>query len=146
MLSQSGLIDALVEVFRDPLADHGYRLPTGTLVESSVVQVPRHRNSREGNTVIKSGGVPIDWNNHPNKLCQKETEARWFKKHGVSHFGYKNHIAVDRATKLITHWEVSAVRAYRSKERFSGLRKKGFTPRITYKARRGRPLRLVRGR
>ncbi len=166
MLSQSGLIDALVGVFKDPLADHGYRLPTGTLVESSVAQVPHHRNSREGNTVIKSGGVPTDWNNHPNKLCQKDTEARWFKKHGVFHFGYKNHIAVDRAAKLITKWEVfpahihdsqvfgvwldahppkghevSAVRAYRSKERLSGLRKKGFTPRITYKARRGRPLR-----
>ena len=99
-------------------------------------------------------------------MCPEDTEERWLKKKGVSHFGYKNHIAVDRATKLITHWEVSpahvhdsqvfevlldahppkghevyAVRAYRSKERLSGLCKEGFKPRITYKARRGRPLR-----
>ncbi len=37
MLSQSVRIDEVVGVFKDPLADHGYRWPTGTLVESSVV-------------------------------------------------------------------------------------------------------------
>ena len=166
MLSQSGRIDALVRVFKDPLAVYGYRLPTGTLGEASVVQVPRQRNSWEETAAIKSGGVPTDWKDQPPKLGQKDTEARWFKTHGVSHFGYKSHIAVDQATKVITKWEVSpapvhdsqvfavlldahppkghevsAVRAYRSGERISGLRKKGFTPRITYKARRGRPLR-----
>ncbi len=166
MLSQSGRIDELVGVFKDPLAAHGYRLQTGTLVDSSVVQVPRQRNSREENATLKSGEVPSDWKEQPHKLCPQDTEARWFKKKGVSHFGYKNHIAVDRATKLITHWEVSpahvhdsqvfevlldahppkghevyADRAYRSEERLSGLRKKGFKPRITYKAKRGQPLR-----
>ena len=153
-------------MFKDPLAAHGDRLQTGTLVDSSVAQAPRQRNSREENTTLKSGVVPSDWKDHPNKLCQKDTEARWFKKHGVSHFGYKNHIVVDRATKLITNWEVSpahehdsqvfevlldahppeghevsADSAYRSKERLSGLRKKGFKPWITHKARRGQPLR-----
>ena len=94
-------------MFKDQLAAHGYRLQTGTLVDSSVVQVTRQRNSREENAMIKNGGMPSDWKNHPSKLCQKDTDARWFKKHGVSHFGYKNHIAVDRATKVITNWEVS---------------------------------------
>ena len=165
MLSPSGRSDELVALFKDPLAAHGYRLPTGTLMDSSVVQVPRQRNSREENAVIKSGEVPPDWKEQPHKLCPKDTEAHWLKKNGVSHFGYKNHLAVDRATKLITNWEVSpasvhdsqvfevlldahppkghevsADRAYRSKERLSGLRKKGFKSRITYKARRGQPL------
>ena len=114
--------------------------------------------------MIKSGG-PTDRKEPPHKLCQKDTEDRWFKKHGVSHFGDKNYLAVNRLTKLIINWEISpahvhdsqvfevllddyppkghgvyAVRAYRSKERLSGLRKKGFKPRITYKARRGQPL------
>ncbi len=166
MLSPSGRLNELVALFKERWADHGYRLQTGTLVDSSVVQIPRQRNSRKENALIKSGEVPSDWKDQPHKLCPKDTEARWFKKKGVSHFGYKNHLAVDRATKLITHWEVSpahehdsqvfevlldvhppkghevsADRAYRSKERLSGLRKKGFTPRITYKARRGQPLR-----
>ena len=166
MLSPSGRLDELVALFKEQLAAHGYRLPTGTLVDSSVVQIPRQRNSREENATLKSGEVPSDWKEQPHKLCPKDTEARWLKKNGVSHFGYKNHLAVDRATKLITNWEVSpasvhdsqvfevlldahppkghevyADRAYRSKERLSGLRKKGFKSRITYKARRGQPLR-----
>ena len=165
MLSPSGRSDELVALFKEPLAAHGSRLQTGTLVDSSVVQVLRQRNSREENAVIKSGEVPSDWKEQPHKLCPKDTEARWFKKKGVTHFGYKNHIAVDRATKLITNWEVSpahghdsqvfevlldayppkghevsADRAYRSEERLSGLRKKEFKPRITHKARRGQPL------
>ncbi len=107
MLSPSGRSDELVALFKDPLAAHGYLLPTGTLVDSSVVQVPRQRNSREENTTLKSGEVPSDWKEQPHKLCPKDTEARWLKKKGVSHFGDKNHIAVDRAIKLITNWEVS---------------------------------------
>ncbi len=80
MLSQSGLIDALVEVFRDPLADHGYRLPTGMLVESSVVQAPRQRNSQEETALIKSGGVPPDGKDQPITLYQKDTEARYSRR------------------------------------------------------------------
>ncbi len=75
----------------------------------------------------------------------------------TSHFGDKNHIAVDRETKVIINWEVSPahvhdsqvfevlldahppkgreVRAYRLKEGLSGLRKKGVKPRIIDKAR-----------
>ncbi len=114
MLSPSGRSDELVALFKDPLAAHGYLLPTGTLVDSSVVQVPRQRNSREENTTLKSGEVPSDWKEQPHKLCPKDTEARWLKKKGVSHFGYKNHIAVDRAIKLITNWEVSPAHVHDS--------------------------------
>ena len=81
------------------------------------------------------------------------------------YFGDKNHLALDRETKVIINWEVSpahvhdsqvfevlldahpprgrevcAVRAYRLKEGLSGLWKKGVKPRIIDKARRGRPL------
>ncbi len=35
-----------------------------------------------------------------NKGCQKDTEARWTKKHSRSHFVYKNHIQIDHDNKL----------------------------------------------
>ncbi len=86
--SGSGRIDSLVGVFKDPLVVHRYRLPMGTLVVvSSVAQVPRHRNSREENATLKNGGVPFDWKNHPSTLCQKDTDARGIKKHGLNPFG-----------------------------------------------------------
>ncbi len=165
-LSQSGRIDELVAVFKEQLASHGYSLQTGTLVDSSVVQVPRQRNSREENATLKSGSVPPAWEDDPHKLRQKDTDARWFRKNGINHYGYKNHIAVDRDTKLITNWEVSAANvhdsqvfeelledpkpdgsrqvwadsAYRSQARIVGLREKGFKPRLNFKGKRGSPL------
>ena len=45
MSSESGRIDELVGVFKDQLAAHGYRLQTGALVDSTLVQVPRQRNT-----------------------------------------------------------------------------------------------------
>ena len=40
---------------------------------------------------IKQGEVPEDWQEHPHKLHQKDMDARWVKKNGRSHYGYKNH-------------------------------------------------------
>ena len=149
----------------EELAVHGYELPTGTLVASSLVQCHRQRNAREENALVKGGDVPADWEGNPAKLRQKDVDARWVKKNGVRYFGYKNHIAVDRATKLITNWavtsanvhdsqvfevllethppnghEVYAARAYRSEEGIKSLVAKKFKPRIIHKAKRGTPL------
>ena len=49
------------------------------------------------NKTIKNGEVPEDWAGKPS---QKDVDARWTKKHGKSHFGYKNHVNVDRKHKL----------------------------------------------
>ena len=38
---------------------------------------------------------------------QKDVEARWTKKHGKSHYGYKNHVNVDRRHKLVRRYHVS---------------------------------------
>ena len=38
---------------------------------------------------------------------QKDTDARWTKKHGKSHYGYKNHINVDKEHKLIRRYAVT---------------------------------------
>jgi transposase, IS5 family len=43
--------------------------------------------------------MPIDWKVH--KRAQKDVDAKWTKKHGKSHFGYKLHASVDKRHKLI---------------------------------------------
>jgi IS5 family transposase len=41
------------------------------------------------------------WGKSPAKRAQKDIDARWTKKGGQNHYGYKNPINIDRATKLI---------------------------------------------
>jgi hypothetical protein len=70
------------------------------------VEVPKQRNSREQNARIKTGQIPVHWDE--TKSCHKDTDARWVNKNGVSFFGYKNHIKTDAGTSLITDYRVTA--------------------------------------
>ena len=49
------------------------------------VPVPKQRNSGDDNARIKEGETPEGWENQPAKRSQKDTDARWTKKHGKSH-------------------------------------------------------------
>lgn len=71
------------------------------IVDANIVEVPKQRNSRDENNEIKNGKTPEDWKDQTNKQSQKDTDARWFKKNGTNHFGYKNHICIDRKHKII---------------------------------------------
>ena len=52
---------------------------------------------------MRAGG----WAGAPAKRSQKDVDARWTKKHGKSHYGYKNHVNVDRTHKLIRRYNVT---------------------------------------
>ncbi len=64
-----------------------------------MVPMPRQRNTREENAAIKSSDLPEGWQDKPAMRRQKDTDARWTKKHGKSYFGYKNRISVDNKHK-----------------------------------------------
>lgn len=85
----------------------GYIPKQGQIVDASMVSAPRQRNRRDENDSIKKGEVPQGWEDKPSKLRQKDTDARWTKKHGKTYFGYKNHISIDRKNKLVRHFEVT---------------------------------------
>jgi IS5 family transposase len=57
------------------------------------------RNKREEAETVKEGTVPIAWKAH--KRAQKDFDAKWTKKHGKSHFGYKLHASIDKRHKLV---------------------------------------------
>ena len=71
------------------------------------MEVPRQRNSREENALVKQGVVPSAWQENPHKLSQKDCDARWTKKNDVSFFGYKNHVKADATSVLITDYQVT---------------------------------------
>ena len=160
-LSKSGCMDELFGLFKAQLCERGYELTSGQIVDSTIVTVPVQRNTRDDNATIKGGEVPENWKDRPNKLRQKDVEARWTKKRTKNYYGYKNHISADRQTKFIINWcvtpasahdskmffevlsddeqgdrQVWADSAYRSEQAIKKLKASGYKPRINHKGSR----------
>jgi IS5 family transposase len=163
-LTNKNAIDKLFRRFNRYLDRAGLFARQGQLIDASIVPAPVQRNTREENTNIKQGEVPEEWQKQPHKLQQKDTDARWVKKNGRSHYGYKNHVNADRKHKLIrtyvvtdasvhdsrafdslldssnTGKQVFADSAYRSKAINSTLKEQGLKNEIHHKGYRGMPL------
>ena len=78
-------IKPLFDHFADLLQKRGLVTNSGTIVDASFVEVPRQRNAREENALVKSGETPAQWNDAPRKLCQKDVDARWARRKMSSH-------------------------------------------------------------
>src|ERR1700710_251384 len=163
-LAQAGLIDRLFERFGQHLEAEGYIARGGQIIDATIVSVPKQRNTKEENEAIKAGKMPEGWEKQPAKNAQKDKDARWTKKNDESFYGYKNHLGVDKAHKLIRKWgatdaavhdsqklddvldlsntgkEVWADSAYRSLQIEAGLKEKGLPSRIHRRPARNRPL------
>jgi IS5 family transposase len=162
--ARHGLIDKLFQRFDEQLWASGLMPKGGQIVDASLVNVPKNRNTRDENKQIKEGNTPDGWDDKPNMKRQKDEDARWTKKHGKSHYGYKNHINVDKEHKLIRRYAVTdasvhdsqvfddllddensgcsvwADSAYRSEAREEQLRECGYRSRIHRKGSSRRTL------
>lgn len=163
-LKEHELVDELFAQLDAQIKAAGYIPRQGQIVDASMVAAPRQRNSREDNAKIKQGEVPEGWEENPNMLRQKDLDARWTKKHGQTHYGYKNHISIDRKHKLIRHFEVTpasvsdnsvldvlidpdntsadlwADAAYRSKAQEERLKAEGYRSHIHTKGQASKPV------
>ena len=163
-LAQGGVIETLFTKFDTYLAGQGLQARGGQLIDASLIPVPKQRNTREENATVKAGDCPADWAAQPAKRRQKDTEARWTVKRGVSHYGDKNHVNVDKQHKRIRRYTVTdaavhdsqvleevlqpktagrnvwADAAYRSEAIEAQLKKRKLRSRIQYKGYRDKPL------
>jgi transposase, IS5 family len=167
-LKEHGLAELLFERLNQALAELGVRLQSGQIIDATFVPVPIQRNGREDNALIKAGAVPIEWRpdgDKPGKLAHKDIDARWTKKGGQNHYGYKDHINIDKDTKLIASHactdasvhdsqvleavlrgedvggkEVWADSAYRSEDFEQSLKDSQYTSQINERGYRGKPL------
>mgnify|MGYP006287457487 CR=1 FL=1 len=112
-LKDAGLVDKLFARFDEFLRQNGFCAQKGQIVDASIVPAGKQRNSRQENKAIKNGEVPDNWSD--NKKSQKDTDARWVKKNGTNHYGYKNHIDIDVKNKLIRKYKVTDAAVHDSK-------------------------------
>lgn len=122
-LADLGLVEILFNTFLKKLEELNLVVHEGKIIDASFVEVPRQRNTREENKQIKQGEIPQGWIDKPNKLSQKDTDARWTKKNGMSYYGYKNHAKCDEKSKLITGYEVTDASVHDSQTTCSLLNK-----------------------
>jgi len=163
-LQTHDLVDELFEHFAGYLAAAGYQAQDGQIVDATLIPVPKQRNTRTENQTIKQGDVPSEWQEQPHKMAQKDIDARWTKKNGVSYYGYKNHISSDVRYNFIRRYSVTdasvhdsqvlgelldadntgdgvwADSAYLSTLIVEVLTLMGFEPQINERAYRNRPL------
>jgi len=115
-LKKRKLSKQLFELFTAQLIDNGVIAREGSIIDASFVNVPRQRNTKDENQIIKEGDIPQNFQDNPAKLAQKDTDARWMTKNAERHFGYKNHINADAATKLITKFTTSSASLHDSQK------------------------------
>jgi len=112
----------LFDLFNEKLGEIGIIKREGSLVDATFVDVPKQRNTREENKQIKTGEIPEEWETpeNANKLVQKDTDARWAKKGNETHYGYKDHVKVDKKSKVIVDFSVTAASVHDVNE-FEGI-------------------------
>jgi transposase, IS5 family len=103
-----GLVEGLVEQFDGYLITQGDAAKGGQIVDATLIPVGVQHNSKEENEPIKAGEIPASWAAKPHRQAQKDGDARWTKKRGKSYFGYKDHIEIDAAHRLIRRYVVTA--------------------------------------
>ena len=123
-LVKENSVDKLFDLFREELLRKNLIANEGKLIDASFVEVPIQRNSREENKQIKEGKTPDDWKEKPNKLAQKDVDARWTKKNNTNYYGYKDHVKADEKSKLIDTYTVTDASVHDSQETDSLLSEK----------------------
>ena len=109
VLTKSGRAKELFALFAKLMEEQGVITRRGSIIDAAFAQAPRQRNTREENEKIKNGQTPERWKEPEQKAkrSQKDTDARWTKKNGVTYYGYKNHVKADRDSKMIVDYAVT---------------------------------------
>jgi len=136
-LTKAGAIEGLFARFDAALRSSGYIAMSGQIVDATLVAAPKQRNSEEEKKAIKEGRIPDGWAEHPAKLRQKDSDARWTVKFSkakerpdgtkppvdiaIPTFGYQNHIAIDKGFGFIRKWTATDAAAYEGARLREGL-------------------------
>ena len=113
-LSQLGFIKLMFERFDRFLNEQGYIANRGAIVDATIIEVPKQRNTLDENKQIKSGVTPKSFQKNLHKRAQKDLDVRWTKKNNITYYGYKNHVLIDAKFKLIRSFDVTSANVHDS--------------------------------
>ena len=71
-----GLVEQLFELFLGELERLNLIVNEGKIIDASFIEVPRQRNKRQENQLIKEGEIPASIEENPHRKAQKDTDAR----------------------------------------------------------------------
>jgi IS5 family transposase len=117
-LQKAQVSDTVFDQFVEETERKGIVTRSGSIVDATFTDVPKQRNTKEENEMIKEGKTPEEWKETKNrhKKAQKDTDARWAVKNKEVHYGYKNHVKVDKKSKIITRYEVTSAEVHDSQK------------------------------
>ncbi|GBR47746.1 hypothetical protein GRO01_00190 [Gluconobacter roseus NBRC 3990] len=75
-LIQAGAIDGLFNCFDVILQNAGYLPMSGQILDTTLVEAPKQRNTNDEKTDLRAGRIPQDWQDKPVKLSHKDHHAR----------------------------------------------------------------------
>lgn len=106
-LLKAGVIEELFEMFESYLRSQGLQARGGQIIDATLIPVAKQQNTREENEEIKAGRLPEGWDKNPDRLRQKDLDARWVKKNDINYYGYKNSICIDVDHGFIRRYAVT---------------------------------------
>ena len=117
-LKKADILEKLFNLFTEKLEKEGIITYSGSIVDATFIEAPKQHNTRDENKKIAEGKIPKEWQLKKNvhKKAQKDTDARWMTKNKVRHYGYKDHIKIDKKSKIITKYRVTDAAVHDSQE------------------------------
>ena len=96
-LNQSGGWDVLLQQINNQLTKRGVLVKQGAIVDASVTPTPRKPQGRSSYALVERQDAPLAKSLQPSV----DQEARWVKKRGQLHYGYKRHYLADAKAGLV---------------------------------------------
>ena len=118
VLKETKVLEKIFNLFVKQLEEKKIITYSGSIVDASFVEAPKQRNTRDENKEIAEGKTPKEWllKKNVHKNSQKDTDARWMTKNKVRHYGYKDHIKIDKKSKIITKYRVTNAAVHDNQE------------------------------
>jgi hypothetical protein len=130
---RTGAIVNLFARFDKHFSRSGYLAKGGQILDTTIIQALKLRDSQEEKGGIKASDIPEAWQDKPAMLAQKDRDARWTVRYSKSKqptetptsaptkthdiaipmFGFKKiHADIDRAHGFIRGWAVTSATAH----------------------------------